>query len=130
MLAELLDAGAASMGREENSVKRQPSPEAKIALFRSIFGGRDDVYPRRFESRRTGKSEYQPACANEWARGLCEKPRTKCAQCPNRRFLPVTDEAIRWHLPGRDSSGRDFVMGTYPMLQNSRPQSSQKRVND
>ena len=63
-------------------------------------------YPRRFESRKTGKSGYQPACANEWVRGLCEKPRVKCTECPSRRFLPVTDEAIRWHLSGQDDSGR------------------------
>ena len=31
--------------------------------------------------------------------------------------MPVTDEAIRWHLAGRDDDGRDFVMGVYPMLQ-------------
>ncbi len=92
------------------------SPESKIALFRSLFRGRDDVYPRRFESRRTGKSGYQPACANEWARGLCEKPRIKCTACSHQRFLPVTDDVIRWHLSGHDDSGRDFVMGVYPLL--------------
>jgi len=97
-------------------LSNQSSPEAKVALFRSLFRGRDDVYPRRFESRKTGKTGYQPACGNEWARGLCEKPRIKCAEYPNRHFLPVTDEAIRWHLSGRDNNGRDFVMGVYPML--------------
>ena len=90
---------------------------AKIALFRSLFRGREDVYPVRFESRRTGRSGYTPACANEWVRGLCEKPRVKCAICPNRRFLPVTNEVIRWHLSGKDDRGRDFVIGLYPMLQ-------------
>ena len=54
--------------------RRSPS-EAKIALFRSLFRGRQDVYPRRFESRKTGRSGYAPACANEWVRGICEKPR-------------------------------------------------------
>ena len=92
-------------------------PEAKIAVFRSLFRGREDVYARRFESRKTGKAGYSPACGNEWVRGVCEKPRVKCAACPQRRFLPVTDEAIRWHLEGRDDAGRDFVMGAYPMLQ-------------
>lgn len=92
------------------------SPEDKIALFRSLFRGRDDVYPRRFESRRTGKSGYQPACANEWVRDVCEKPRVKCAECAHRRFLPVTDDVIRWHLSGQDGDGREFVMGVYPML--------------
>lgn len=92
------------------------SANEKIALFRSLFRGRDDVYPRRFESRKTGRSGYQPACDHEWVRGVCEKPRVKCSECPHQRFLPVTDEVIRWHLSGRDGAGRDFVMGLYPML--------------
>src|SRR2546426_6458832 len=106
-----------------NSVDQSPglvhqlsSSAEKIALFRSLFRGRDDVYPRRFESRKTGKSGYAPACANEWVRGICEKPRIKCAECPHRRFLPVTDEVIRWHLSGRDDVGQPFVAGVYPML--------------
>lgn len=92
------------------------SPASKISLFRSLFRGREDVYARRFESRKTGRSGYQPACANEWVRDVCDKPRIKCGDCPNRRFLPVTDDVIRWHLSGRDDAGRDFVMGVYPML--------------
>jgi hypothetical protein len=100
-----------------NPVSNSSSPAEKIALFRSSFRGRDDVYPRRFESRKTGKSGYAPACGNEWVRGVCEKPRIKCADCPNRRFLPVTEDVIRWHLSGRDDLGRDFVMGVYPMFQ-------------
>lgn len=99
------------------AVNHRSAPEAKIALFRSLLLGREDVYPRRFESRKTGKSGYAPACANEWARDLCDKRSVKCAECPNRRFLPVTDDVIRWHLSGRDDSGQDFVMGVYPMLQ-------------
>src|SRR5216684_4180460 len=109
--------------RRVNSVDRSPgqvhqlsSSDEKIALFRSLFRGRDDVYPRRFESRKTGKSGYAPACANEWVRGICEKPRIKCAECPHRRFLPVTEEMIRWHLSGRDDAGQPFVAGVYPML--------------
>src|SRR3970040_3147133 len=98
-------------------IDRTSPSQAKIALFRSLFRGRVDVYPRRFESRKTGKSGYAPACANEWVRGICEKPRIKCADCPNRRFLPVTDEVIRCHLSGHDAHGHEFVMGMYPMLQ-------------
>jgi superfamily II DNA or RNA helicase/very-short-patch-repair endonuclease len=98
-------------------VDQTSSPQAKIALFRSLFRGREDVYPRRFESRKTGKSGYAPACANEWVRGVCEKPRIKCAECPNRRFLPVTDDVIRWHLSGCDPEGQRFVAGVYPLLQ-------------
>ncbi len=98
-------------------VSRDSSPELKVALFRSLFRGRPDVYPRRFQSRKTGKSGYQPACGNEWVRGICEKPKIKCMQCANSRFLPVTDEVIRWHLSGTNGDGKDFVMGVYPMLQ-------------
>jgi len=92
------------------------SPDAKVALFRSLFRGRDDVYASRFESARSGHSGYQPACAHEWVRGLCEKPRVRCAQCGNRRFLPVTDDVVRAHLSGLDGRGRPFVMGLYPLL--------------
>ncbi len=62
-------------------VDRHSPSQAKIALFRSLFRGREDVYPRRFENRRTGKSGYAPACGNEWVRGICEKPRVKCLEC-------------------------------------------------
>jgi superfamily II DNA or RNA helicase/very-short-patch-repair endonuclease len=99
-----------------SSVTQQASPEAKIRLYRSLFRGREDVYPRRFESRTTGRAGYQPACGNEWVRGVCEKPKIKCSECPHQRFLPVTDEVIRWHLSGKDPQGKPFVAGVYPML--------------
>ena len=74
------------------------------------------MYARRFESRRTGRSGYQPACGNEWVRGVCEKPRIRCPDCAHRPLLPVTDESVRWHLSGQDPSGAPLVMGVYPML--------------
>lgn len=58
-----------------------------------------------------------PACANEWIRGICEKPRIKCGDCTHQRYLPVTDDVIRWHLTGHDDGGQPFVAGVYPMLQ-------------
>ena len=91
-----------------------------MALFRSLFRGRDDVYARRFVSSKTGNSGYAPACANEWVVDLCNKKTVKCAKCPNRRFRPLTDEVIRWHLSGQDDTGRPFVMGLYPMLLDER----------
>ncbi len=92
-------------GSPKPTVTNQSSPAAKIKLFRSLFRGREDVYPRRFESRKTGKSGYSPACANEWVPGVCEKPRIKCTDCPQRRFFPITDEVIGWHLSGLQSLG-------------------------
>ncbi len=98
---------------EPNNLSSSPD---KIALFRSFFRGREDVYPRRFENRKTGKSGYVPVCANEWVRGVCEKPKIKCSDCPHKRFLPITNEVIYWHLCGKNDRGLDFVMGIYPML--------------
>lgn len=42
------------------------SPDEKVALFMRLFRGRSDVYPVRWESKKTGKSGYSPACVNEW----------------------------------------------------------------
>jgi hypothetical protein len=57
-----------TMAIEAVLVHQHSSADAKIRLFRSLFRGRDDVYPRRFESRKTRRSGYAPACANEWVR--------------------------------------------------------------
>lgn len=86
------------------------TPAAKIALFRSLFRGRADVFPRLWVNARKGTQGYAPVCANEWAAGLCQKPRVKCGECPARRFLPVDDTVLRDHLQGR------HVIGVYPML--------------
>jgi len=93
--------------------------DEKIHLFQSLFRGREDVYPRRFESLRTGKTGYQPACRNEWIKEICKKPKVSCKDCENREFLPVTDEVIRNHLLGNnpnEPSKRDFTIGVYPLL--------------
>jgi hypothetical protein len=50
----------------------------KVALFRSLFHGREDVFPRFWVSPKTGKTGYSPTCRNDWARGVCEKPRVRC----------------------------------------------------
>jgi hypothetical protein len=73
---------------EQNRVvDRTSSSDAKIRVFRSLFRGREDVYPRRFESRKTGRAGYAPACANEWVRGVCENQLIGGA--------PITDRARR-----------------------------------
>jgi len=53
------------------------SPEDKIALFRRLFRGREDVYPKLWQNQKTDNIGYSPACSNEWVRGVCEKPRIK-----------------------------------------------------
>ncbi len=96
--------------RLRTPVTNSSPPEAKVALFRNLFRGREDVFPIRWETRRGGRCGYSPACALEWRRPLCRKPRVKCGECKHRRFRPVTDEAILDHLRGR------HTMGVYPLL--------------
>jgi superfamily II DNA or RNA helicase len=102
------------------SVTRNSPTKEKVALFRRLFVGRSDVFPVRWENRKTGRSGYAPACANEWVKGLCDKPQVKCGECPHQAFIPVSDEIIERHLRGNDqprsSAGGDFVIGVYPLL--------------
>jgi hypothetical protein len=88
------------------------SSQQKIALFRSLFRGREDLFPKLWTSR-AGKKGYSPSCTNDWASGVCgktRKPPVKCSECDNRKFIPVTDQVIMDHLQGR------YVIGVYPML--------------
>lgn len=104
---------------QEGSLTNHSSQDEKIRLFRSLFKGREDVFPRRFENIKTGKSGYAPVCRNEWAAGICQKPKIACQDCNFRAFVPVSDEIIRNHLKGHDPndrSDRDFTIGVYPLL--------------
>ncbi len=92
-------------------VLRPRNSSEKIALFRTLFRGRTDVYPTRWRNARKGTSGYAPACRNEWIPEVCEKPRIKCGECPNQAFLPVRDQVILDHLRGR------IVAGVYPLLE-------------
>ena len=84
--------------------------DEKLDLFQSLLRGREDVYARRWESKDGKKAGYVPACRNEWMRGICEKPRIKCADCKNRELIPLDKSILARHLAGKD------VIGIYPML--------------
>lgn len=88
--------------------------QEKVALFQSMFQGREDVFARRWYSSTTQKSGYQPVCNREWVREFCDKRKYKCADCPNRQFAPLTYNDIFNHLAGKDAWGRD-VIGLYPI---------------
>lgn len=112
------DAGAEEFARyasERHLVTSESPGRDKIALFRSLFRGREDVYGHGF-TKRDGSIGYSPACANEGTR-RCPRytrssPRAKCADCPNREFIPVNEKAIRDHFKGNRDDLRD-VMGLY-----------------
>jgi superfamily II DNA or RNA helicase len=86
----------------------------KVTLFASLFRGRTDVYPRRWENARTGKTGYAPHCSNDWKRGVCQKPKVKCGACPARAFVPMTEQTLLAHLQG------EIVAGVYPLLEDDR----------
>lgn len=87
------------------------TPAEKVKLFRSLFRGRHDVFPTRFESKKTGRPGYAPACSNKWEPGVCAlKTGGRCSECAHQAFIPVGDQVITEDLKGR------HVMGVYPLL--------------
>ena len=91
------------------------SLDERVALFMSLFKGREDVFARRWFSKSTGKAGYQPVCVNEWRRGVCDKKTHKCAECPNRDFAPLTSHDVYRHLEGKDENCCD-VVGLYAIM--------------
>ena len=81
----------AGNGVEPMPVTSRSPNQDKIALFRRLFRGREDVYAERWESEYSGKKGYSPACENKWqARNTKEK----------KKYLPLTNQvgfsAKRW----------------------------------
>ena len=94
------------------------SIDERLRLFQSLFKGREDVFARRWFSKTTGKSGYQPVCINEWKQGLCDKKKYRCAICPNRNFAPLTSQDMYRHLEGKDEYCCD-VVGLYAIMQDN-----------
>lgn len=86
----------------------------RVALFAERFRGREDVFAERFENSKTGKSGYQPKCANQWRRGVCAKPKQRCGECPYRAWEPLTAKVLESHLRG------ERTVGVYPLLPDGR----------
>ncbi|WP_166671178.1 DEAD/DEAH box helicase [Cryobacterium psychrophilum] len=87
-------------------VRRESSAADKIALFRSLFVGRADVYATRWTSSKTGKSGWSPA-----VRGGYYTDGVTTAD-----LLPLSDEVIERHLVGSRSDAEGLHAGLYPML--------------
>jgi superfamily II DNA or RNA helicase len=90
--------------------ERQERARKRIALFRSLFRGREDVYARRWESP-DGRSGYSPAAQKDWKAINKSKPedRKKVDQ-KTRKYFPLTDSVIESHLLGKET------IGVYPLL--------------
>ena len=89
-------------------VTNASSPEAKIALFRNLFRGREDVYAIRWEGK-GGKTGYAPAGVREWDQS--QTTRQKKGSFHYTKLFPISDEVIRDHLLGRQT------VGVYPLTQ-------------
>ncbi len=100
----------------QSTINKYSTPDEKIELFLSLFRGRTDVYAKRCYSKKYGSSYYIPACKNEWTKGLCDKARVKCKDCPNRDLLSLGKEIINNHLRNKNEHGAG-VIGIYPLLQ-------------
>jgi hypothetical protein len=90
------------------------TPDAKVALFASLFRGRSDLYPRLWTNQKKGTKGYAPACLNEWNRPLCQKPRVRCGECPHQSWDPVSARVLQDHLQGQ------HIVGVYPLLRDER----------
>ncbi|MBI3648620.1 MAG: DEAD/DEAH box helicase family protein [Actinobacteria bacterium] len=82
------------------SVGQASSQQAKVALFRSLFAGREDVYALRWENERTGKAGWGPAVRGGWVN----------ARKQGREYLAFSDQVIASHLAG------EIHAGLYPLL--------------
>jgi len=83
---------------------------AKVALFRTLFRGREDVYAVRWRMR-DGTWGYRPDDKRDWDALRASKPENKKkVDRQTRTFFPLTDDVIRLHLEGRKT------VGVYPLL--------------
>ena len=91
-------------------VDKEERARKRIALFRSLFRGREDVYARRWEND-DGRHGYMPAAVKDWKAINKSRPedRKKVDQ-KTRKFLPLTDAVIENHLLGKET------VGVYPLL--------------
>ena len=81
-------------------VDADSSNDAKLELFRSLFGARSDVYAVRWHNESAGKSGWSPATSGGWSRQRPSRP----------DYLPLSDEVFASHLRGQAE------VGIYPLL--------------
>jgi superfamily II DNA or RNA helicase len=91
-------------------VDKEERARKRIALFRSLFRGREDVYARRWEND-DGRHGYTPVVVKDWKAIHRSRPeeRKKVDQ-KTRKFIPLTDAVVENHLLGKET------VGVYPLL--------------
>ena len=77
--------------------------DAKIALFRELFRGRQDVYAVRTQFK-SGDWGYVPASIHDCKAVLsADAARRKKVDQKTRKLLPITDDIVRQHLEGKQT---------------------------
>jgi len=98
------------LSKQQNvQTQDQLTTDQKLTIFRNLFKGRTDIFATRWQNSQ-GRSGYSVACKNEWVKGLCNKPKIKCSECPNSDYLSLNKQATYNHLAGKE------VIGLYPLL--------------
>ena len=87
-----------------SAVDSTASMGEKVAVMRSLFGARSDVYATRWENASTRKSGWSPAVRGGWAQRRATK----------KDYLPLSDEVLSGHLRG------EVTVGIYPLLRGDR----------
>lgn len=82
-----------------------PAPQ-KVALFRTLFKGREDAYALPWENERTGRSGWSPAVRGGWAQARRHGGRAE--------YLRLGDEIVGSHLEGA------VHLGLYPLVEGDR----------
>lgn len=84
-------------------VDEHSSKDAKIALFRSLFRGREDVYAFRMRFK-SGEWGYVPDLIRDWKAVLsADAALRKKVDQKTRKLLPLTDDVLRRHLEGKQT---------------------------
>ena len=73
------------------------SRQERVALFMSLFKGREDVFARRWEKWQGGVSGYSPVYVDQ----------------DKESYLSLTNDWVEKHLIGR------ATLGVYPLLQDN-----------
>jgi superfamily II DNA or RNA helicase len=91
-------------------VDKHERARKRIALFRSLFRGREDVYARGWEND-DGRHGYMPVVVKDWKAINKSRPEErKKVDRKTRKFIPLTDAVIENHLLGKEA------VGVYPLL--------------
>lgn len=100
----------AKSNAQDADVNEHSGKDAKIALFRNLFRGREDVYAVRMRFK-SGEWGYVPASIRDWnAVFAADTALRKKVDRKTRKLLPLTDGILRQHLEGKQT------IGVYPLL--------------